>query len=466
MFKLPMQSGIILAALVGAWSAAGAAECSAPAVLQARLQAHPSADTYAALGNWFRENRQENCAVDAFQAALKLDPASKKVLDGLAKSLIAAGDYEAVIHRLGAADRDENLTLDLAIAYRKTGMIEESEQLLAAGLKIYPASDGLTSALVSLYAHGSQFQAALALAEKLARLKPNDFEAQRIYLRTLVVTGNFDDAAPLGVKLLALAPHDADLLNLKGFLERKAGDYGAARKHLQEAVQVNPDDVNSRVNLGLVLAQLQDAAGAKEQLEKALALGATEPQVHFELSKALRKLGETAQAQEQMRLFQQGTKAEADLSLAVLKSTQAEEAAKGGDFQKAAGLYREACSAEPDNAGFAYGLAVMLGNLGDHAGERAALEQAIKNNPNFALAQYALGYMEFQANENEAAERQFRMVVKATPGNAQAWISLAATLGRQSRIAEAQEAVAHALQLEPNNPAALHLSKDLAQNRP
>jgi Flp pilus assembly protein TadD len=432
--------------------------------LEARLQARPDAGAYAALGNWFSEHHQTGCAIETFQHALKIAPSAPSVLDGLARSLIAAGDYESVIRMLGAATRDENLTLDLAIAYRKTGMIEESEQLLIAGLKTYPASDGLTSALASLYAHGSQFEAALALAEKLAGLKPHDLEAQRIYLRTLVVTGNLEAATPLGAQLLARAPHDPDLLNLNGFLERKAGDYGAARKHLEEAVALNPNDYNPRVNLGLVLAQLQEAAGTREQLEKALALGATEPQVHYELAKALRKLGEAAAAQEQMRIFQQGTQAEADLSSAVLKSTQAEEAARSGDYQKAADLYGEACAAEPKNAGFAYGLAVMLGNLGDHAGERAALERAVQFDPKFVLAQYALGYLEFQANENEAAERQFRLVVEASPGNAQAWISLAATLGREARIGEARQAVAHALQLEPKNPRALDLSQKLAQD--
>jgi tetratricopeptide (TPR) repeat protein len=48
--------------------------------------------------------------------------------------------------------------------------------------------------------------------------------------------GDNDVAAPLGRKLLALAPHDANLLDMNGFLERKAGDYPAARKHLEEAV--------------------------------------------------------------------------------------------------------------------------------------------------------------------------------------------------------------------------------------
>jgi hypothetical protein len=51
--------------------------------------------------------------------------------------------------------------------------------------------------------------------------------------------------------------------------------------------------------------------------------------------------------------------------------------------------------------------------------------------------------MEFQGGDNPAAEEQFRLVVKLAPGNAQAWISLAATLATESRIAEARDAVAH-----------------------
>ena len=35
---------------------------------------------------------------------------------------MAAGDYEAVIDSLRGAPRDQNMTLDLAIAYRKAGM--------------------------------------------------------------------------------------------------------------------------------------------------------------------------------------------------------------------------------------------------------------------------------------------------------------------------------------------------------
>jgi tetratricopeptide (TPR) repeat protein len=459
---LRVRLGLIFAVCLIAIQPASAEPCRCPPSLEACRAANPNAEAYAALGDWYSRNGQAECAVDAFDAGLKIEPNSIRALDGLAKALISLKDYETAIKRLRAAPRDQNLILDLAVAYRKAQMFDEAAQVLTEGLKSYPNSVALTGALVSLYAHESHNAAARAMAEELARRNPKDIEAQRIYFRTLVVTGDNDAAAALGPKLLELAPHDADFLNLNGFLERKAGDYDAARKHLEEAVAESPDDYNPRVNLGLVLVELHDAAGARAQLEKAIALGANSAQVHFELAKVLRTLGETEEAQQQLKLYQQTLKEESDQSLAVLKATEAAEAAKAGDNRKAADLYREACAAEPNDAALPFHLALVLRDLGDAAGERAALEQAVAVDKDFFAAQYALGYLEFQSGDNAAAERQFRLTLKAAPRNAQAWLSLAATLAAESRIPEAQQAVANALRLEPSNPGALDLRQRLA----
>jgi Flp pilus assembly protein TadD len=462
MLQVWAKLGLVVSFGLCACRPAWAQICSGPAQLNAELATRPNADAYSALGNWFNESHLPNCAVEAFEAGLKIDPTSIKALDGLAKTLISLKDYETAIIRLRSAPREQKLILDLAVAYRKDQMFDEAAQVLTEGLKSYPNSIALTGALVSLYAHESHNAAARELAEGLARSNPKDIEAQRIYFRTLVVTGDNDAAAALGRHLLELAPHDADFLNLNGFLERKAGDYEAARKHLEEAVAQGPNDYNPRVNLGLVLVELHDAAGARTQLEKAIELGANSAQVHFELAKVQRTLGEAEESQRQLKLYQQTLKEESDQSLAVLKATEAAEAAKAGDNQKAADLYREACAAEPNDAALPYRLALVLRDLGDEAGERAALEQAIGVDPGSFPAQYALGYLEFQAGDNAAAERQFRLTIKASPRNAQAWLSLAATLGAESRVPEAQDAVAHALRLDPNNAGALDLSRKLA----
>jgi Flp pilus assembly protein TadD len=291
--------------------------------------------------------------------------------------------------------------------------------------------------------------------------------AQRIYLRTLVINGKYAAAAPLGRKLLVLAPHDADLLDKAGYMERQAGDFQAARKHLEEAVALNPNYYYSRYNLGVVLEQLQDAAGAKEQFTKAVALGTSDPEVYVELAKVLHTLGETDAAQEQLKLYRQKLKEKSDKGVAILKSKQAQEAAKAGDNQKAAALYREACEALPDNPDMPYLLALVLDQLGDNAGERTALEQAIKNDPEYAQAHYQLGYLETRNLKLAAAEEQFHLALKTAPKFVQAWVALAATLAMENRLQDARDTVANALKLDPNNVAALDLSKRLtaAQER-
>jgi tetratricopeptide (TPR) repeat protein len=462
--RIAVLTVIALSASSSGWTQA----CSIPLAFEKKLSVHPNADTYSVLGEWFNENHQPQCALDAFQSALKLDPSSKKALDGLAKGLIAAGDYGAVISHLSSVQRDENLTLDLATAYREAELFDDAERILTDAVKSNPNSDELTSALVSLDIHVSHFSAAEVLAGKLATRKPRDIEAQRVYLRTLVINGENDKAILLAHKLLTLAPHDPDFLYQSGLLEREAGDYAQARKHLEESIALNPNFYNSHYNLGLVLAQLQEAAGASEQFRKAIDLGGTEPAIRFDLAKALRTLGQTDEAQQQLQLYQQRLKEEANHSLAVLKSTQAEEAVKAGDNQKAADLFREASQALPDNPALAYRLAIVLGVLGDLPGERAALEQAIKADAEFPLAHYQLGYLELHDEHLAVAEDQFRLAVKASPNYTQAWVALAATLGMESHLQDAIDAIASALKIDPNNKAALDLQQKLtvAQGQP
>jgi len=396
-----------------------------------------------------------------WQAALKIEPASKQALDGLARSLMAQGDFEKVVTLLANVNRDESLSIDLSLAYRKMGQLDDEEHVLSEALKADPDSDRLTAALVSHWVDTSHFEAATELSEKIAKQKPNDLEAQRILFRTLVVTGDYDRAAPLGKHLLEAEPHDKDLLNLNGFLEYKTGDLDSARKHLEEAVGLKPDDYNPRVNLGLVLARSEDPAGAEQQLKIAIKLGADSPQVYFALSKALRAQGKTEEAERELAISEQKRKAEADHATAVLTATEAAQSLKAGDKRKAADLFREACDAAPNDAGLAYRLAMVLEDLGDTVGERAALDASIKANPRFALAQYQLGYLDFQAGNAAAAEQHFRATVEVVPDNAQAWLSLAAALATEQKIPEAREAVANALRADPGNAGALDLSRKL-----
>jgi Flp pilus assembly protein TadD len=397
-----------------------------------------------------------------WEAALQIDPHSPEAFDGLSKSLLAEGNYRAVIGLLQSAPPSEELlALDLARAYDIGGMLDEAARTLNQATQVNPSSPALSEALVMILARQAHFEDATALALKRVKLRPNDLKAQELYLHVLVLNDDMKTAEPLARKLMATAPHDFAVLYLNGVIERGLGQFPAARKHLEDAIAIDPDHYNSRYNLGVVLAELGDAKGAREQLEKALALGAAEPQIRFKLAAVLRTLGETQLAQEQLKLYQQEEKAKTDRTLAASKSAQAARELESGDPAKAAVLYREALTAYPNDASLEYKLAMALDRTGNTEEERTVLEQAVQIDPDFALAQNQLGYLASRGGDTASAEEHFRQAVRASPGYTQAWVSLAATLGMESRFPEAQEAVASALRLDPNNAEAQQLRKDL-----
>jgi tetratricopeptide (TPR) repeat protein len=413
------------------------------------------------LGATLAQLHRNDEAKTQWAAALKIDPHSMEALDFLSKMLVAEGDYGGTIALLRSASLDENLALRLAFAYEKMGNLEGARDVLKAALLKKPASLALADALETILVKLSLFQDAIRQAAKSAQLHPGNLEAERNYFRLMVLNDDYALAAPLGRKLLLKAPHDFEVLYLNGVMERAGGQFPAARKHLQEAVALDPKHYNARYNLGVVLAELKDNAGAKEQLEKALELGATEPQIRFKLASVLRALGETTEAKEQLKLYQQELQDQNNRTLAASKAAQGDKEMATGDPQKAVAFYREAVGATPNNALLTFKLALALDRTGAVEEERALLEKTVEANPRFALAQNQLGYLASRGGDSAAAEEHFRQAVQAAPGYVQAWVSLAATLGMESRFPEAQQALASALQLDPQNAQALQLRKDL-----
>ena len=81
------------------------AACTGPQALEAKLRAHPDADTYTELGDWFGDRKQYPCALEAFQSALKLDPVSAKLYYLVGLTLYVSGHAEDAIKPLGQSIR-------------------------------------------------------------------------------------------------------------------------------------------------------------------------------------------------------------------------------------------------------------------------------------------------------------------------------------------------------------------------
>jgi len=407
-------------------------------------------------------------AAEQWRAVLKIDPASTPALDGLANSLVDRNDPTPAIDLLLAAKAtrplNADLALDLARAYGIAQMLDDAGATLNEALARNPAGPNslrLANALATVYVRQKRFQDAESLMKSYLDRHPAELDAQVFYLRILVLNEDHAKAVPLGRKLLARAPHNFDALYLNGILEREAGAYEAARDHLRQAIALQPGDYSARYNYGTALLQLHDAAGAKEQLQKAVALDESQADARFQLALALRALGETQAAQTQMKSYQQLSVSDAERARAATEAELAAQKLAAGDAQASVGLYRQAVADTPEDPMLHYLLSTALRQAGDAAGERAALEQTVKLDPTFALAQNQLGYLDFHSGAYPSAEAHFRQAVESAPTFADAWINLAATLASEGRLPDAREAAASALRLDPKNAQALQLAEDL-----
>jgi len=451
----------------------GGRSAEAVTPLQQSVQKDPAQlKPHLILGSALSALGMTRAAEDQWEAALKLDPNSAMAREGLCKALLAQGRADPVIALLSGAHLDENLALDLAQAYVMEYKLTDAAKVLTQARRTYPWSTALVYGLVTVSVKQGHPEEGARIAGEFAKAHPHDMSAQKIYLRTQEFEGDPAVALPLARKLLSAAPHDPEVLYLTGINECDAGEYEPARKHLEEAISLDPaqydNKYNARYHLGTALFELNDFKGAKEQLEIALNpqlrnSDEFRPQARWEYAMALRNLGEADQAREQLKLYQQEKQELDNRTLAAQKTITAADEVARGEPQKAVDRYREAIAATPNDASLNYKLALALDSTGDLTGERAALEQAVKIDPSFALAQYQLGYVESQQGDLSGAEAQFRRAVEAVPAYTQAWVSLAATLGMESRFPEAQQAISHALRLAPGDAEALQLRKDLAK---
>lgn len=435
-------------------------------------------------------------AETAWEGALAIDPNSITALDWLSKARIADGQFGAAIELLSTAPPDEDLTLDLALAYSESGQFDKAADTLSVALAKSPAALRISSALATVYVQSHRYQDATNLLRVTLNAHPDDAATQLLYLRLLVLQDDDADAQPIAQKLLAAHPQGFDALYLSGVVDNDQQRYDAAVEHLQAAVRLNPNHYDVRFNLGTAYAHLQQNEDAREHLEKAVALDPSKAEAHFHLAQVLRALGQTAEAQTQLKLFEQCQQATTTLALGQTKAGQAAQALEAGNATQAIALYRDAINALPLDAVIEYDLALALDRAGDAVAERAALEKALQLRPSFAEAENQLGMVTARAGDAPAAEQHFRKAIAVAPSYAeaannlgtllgqqgrdreaeaffrsavstnprfgQAWVNLAATLASESNFSEARAAVQSALRINPQDADALHLREMLA----
>jgi tetratricopeptide (TPR) repeat protein len=278
-----------------------------------------------------------------------------------------------------------------------------------------------------------------------------DNSASASFLTALVASaleahraGHSSHAARLYQDALDIDPTNIDALHYLGVLQHQQGNHAAALNLLDKALELAPNNAACWSNRGIVAAASGQSRDAIRCYLQALQL---EP----DFADARNNLGVALQAQDQLQAavhqYQQALVLAPSLVDAHLNLGTA--LARLERYDEALASYEHALALDPHSAEAHFNAGNALTSKGDSLAAIARFKRAIELRPDFAKAHINLGSATGKLGNYAAAERHYRLAVEINPNPANL-VCLGGSLGAQGRLDEEEVFYRRALQIDPN----------------
>ncbi len=230
-------------------------------------------------------------------------------------------------------------------------------------------------------------------------------------------TGQLEAAAQAYGEATQANPRDGEAALNLAFVQTELGYNAAAEGSYVRALELKPDSVRARTNLGQLLEEKGQYEAAQQVYETGLA-GAREPALVNALARVRVECGE---AQEGASLARQAHHAKPDWPEPLLvlgAAAQAEE-----DYDQAVEYYRKALALKPDLPAGKINLGILLQQMGQLDEARALFVSVMIGHPDSFDAHYNLGLVLHDLGEFDAATSAFAQALEIRPGDADARFS-------------------------------------------
>ena len=294
--------------------AAAAEPCKAPPELEQAV-ASGDPEAHAALGYWFAERNDSNCAVAAFRRAVEADGDSVMARYNLGVALLQQGADAAAVDHLEAAarlDPQNPLTLSalgsaLAELGRKPEAIQTFERLLTidpddadakarlAELKRPPVSPAVRAAAAM---RAGDFATAEAAYREYLAGGPNNAAVHYNLGLAISQQRRYAEAEVSMRNAVRLKPDSATNLSGLGMVLARQQRLDEAIEIFRRLVELEPESSNARMSLGVVLADKGLKEEASEHFEKAVGLTPNSASARFQLGRTLYDLRRYEEAYE------------------------------------------------------------------------------------------------------------------------------------------------------------------------
>jgi tetratricopeptide (TPR) repeat protein len=325
---------LALVITVSGVSAAKTQACTPPPALQSRIQAHPTSDAYAALGNWYGDRKQYECAGQVFQAGLKRSPRSAELLYFLGLNFMRMNQFDRAVQPLQQSIElkpnvlKPHLLLATALEQLKQPVdarkewlaavrIDQhsdmaldgmSKNLLAAGdyesiLGLFGSQPNLSETLVidlaSAYQKSGASDRAVEVLERALRRAPYSLQLANELVRDLVLLNRYQEAAKFAKQLVQDHPDDKSAQKLYLHVLVTNDDDQLARPLASKLLQSDPHDFWVLYLNGVLFNHAGNYAAARPLLAEACGLNPDHYNCHYNLGTALSQLGDLKGAREQ-----------------------------------------------------------------------------------------------------------------------------------------------------------------------
>lgn len=190
-----------------------------------------------------RGNRDQ--AIQAFEAALQLDPSFYPAAASLAALDVEAGKPQAAIERFQkfVAANPRSLAANMALIGLREQNGANQQEIVAALEKLIkqmPNEPRPRLALVELQMRRHQVPAALAAATEAAATLPGDPNVLRHLAGAQAMSGDYNQAVSTYNKLIAMQPNSPEPLMLLARIYAARGDRAASKQAMERALKLKP----------------------------------------------------------------------------------------------------------------------------------------------------------------------------------------------------------------------------------
>lgn len=261
--------------------------------------------------------------------------------------------------------------------------------------------------------------------------------------------GQPQEALLLLQQALAHVPDNDVILTALGGVYLSIGDYAQAFPALERAVQINPANIDARVNLGIALQGSGQIPQGLQQFEEALRLAPDRTDIRYNLANLLLQTQAYPAAIEQLRKL--NTLAPTFLPAyhtlgAVYSYLQ--------QYDNAQQAYEEALKAVPNDLQTMLLLGNLLVDIGHTEAAAEAYQKTVEAHPTHFLPHAALGKFLVDIGRLEEGQTALRQAFELEPNDLNTNILLGNVYKDLGNIDEAEQFYRKATQIDPQHQGA------------